>query len=280
MRNFIKNLQRMHIHHKLLFFVSIFLTHCIVAMEITTTEEIATTVNFPAQYIALSNTMKTMATDISPDVVEVALPASQDTINDVFTIFKSYRSQGSYDEIRDMLRVYSLERLVSAVNLLQHLEVADTIMDIVMDQIAVVLNEMLEQLSRSLSLYKYEENKNIIIPYYEPLRKLNPDVEKIIKASFKIKNILQIQLHEIWKIIGMPNALQKDMNETIASFLDKNVMALIFRFIEQDQMAKQKVQMGSSTHNSSDNNLSSATALKAAALDMLWKLYHYMTGSA
>lgn len=282
MRNFLNYFRNMDATNKLLFFVSMSLIHHLVAME--------TKVNFPIEYIKFSKMVKNKTADTQGDIAEITLPASQETINDVLAIFKSYNSEGDQTKIRDQVKNYSLSKLVMVTNLLQHLDVSDDIMEIVMNQIAAELNNKLRQLLSSLNDYVYGQNKNIVLPYYEPLRKLNPDVEKTIKEkSFKIKTILQLQVQDIWARIGVQNSEQKSKQErdlfqqgteTIASFLERNVSIPVIQFIvkhieaidNKDEIPHDKI---SAAHTIKKSVGSRFTAFVTAAMTRLRAFYNY-----
>ena len=280
MRNFINGFGNINMRNTLFFLGGMFLVHGLVAMEIETI------VDFPTQYIPLCKTLENMVQDTSDSgTLKIPLPASPQTINDVFAIFDAYNPDGDQTKIRNKLKNYSLSKLVDVANLLQHLDASDSIMEMVMDRIAAVLNDMFTQLFSSLHDYISGHNKNIVLPYYEPLRKLNSDIEKIVKKSVKIKDILLWQIKDIWGIMGMHNSDQMSIKEkqlfeegteTIVSFLDRNIVTRVLKFIEDDQKKKHIAHDDTLIKSPDSQSLSNGmAALFAAGIAKLRELYNY-----
>ena len=260
----------------------------------STTMAMNTEINFPREYVYLSNTVRNMVEDADPsDLIKITLPATQETIDTVFNLFSLYHDpQKGQDALRNEIKTYSLEKLVNIANLLQHLHALDDIMNIIINKIFMILNDKLTQSFDSLKTYIYENNGNIIVPYYEPLRQLNSDLEATIKKTvFSAKNILPWRVEDIQKIIGQQNSSEKygqeigqfqAGTEKLASFLDRNVTVPILEFIEKNQKKRLEDILSHNAalavQNKNDTSLARGIATFAAAsFAMLQKLYHYIT---
>jgi len=281
MYNFIAYVRYIYAQRKQLFFLCALLgNQLMISMD-------TKNVVFPKDFLELSKMAKSMVGDIGESAeIMIPLPASKKTINDVFSIFALHNGEDvRQSAIRKEIEWYPLDRLVYIANLLQHLDVPDGIMEAVMDQIAHILGNILDSSLKSL----YQPSQNVIIPSYEALRDLNRDVERMIKKNFQIQQVLQWRIDALWKFFGRGDFNQqieqfKQGDETIASFLDRNVMHVMKQFIDQK---KQEVfsnnspsnnqRKDNSTPQNNNEKIALGAIIAAATIAGLWKLYNYIS---
>ena len=276
MYNFITHLRYIY-GQKMLFLVCVlFGNQVMISMD-------TTNVVFSKEFLELSKTVKSMVSDIGEsDQIIIPLKASGETMKDVFSIFRLYNDGGvASGSIRREIESYGLHRLVGAANLLQDLDLFDhDIINAVMNQIAYILGNILDLSLKSL----YQSSQALVVPNYEALKDLNFDVERMIKKNFQIQHVLQWRIQDLWKFVRRDNFAQqieqfKQGDETIASFLDRNVVDVMKKFNEEKKQINSSNDLptsDTSVKSNNNQNIVLGAAIAAAAIAGLWKLYEYI----